>query len=357
MRLSFDGYLLRFTAAFIAVLLAVWLYVLYFPMAFLPSGYPAWVAKSGMLRDCQLGQIAFFGDSRLEAGVVPTLLPVDAVNFGLAAGTPLEVHSAVQRALSCPTPPKQVVISLVASHFGPMDQFFWGNDLLYGFLSPAELLAAEQLASELGDTRSFTTAQTPEGLSGRVRNWMYMLHFPSLYFSNLVQARLIGRTSANQARLAEVRRSRGFSEYRGGPAGGGRAPAEPGFAPAPLSRTLFERTLEMLQARGIETLLLTMPAATSSTGEVASPYLDYLRSMTNRFAGVHLVTQTVPGWPARMFADGAHLNGAGARSLSTKLAACIVDGQLRPGCDLAWREADVSQTAPARLPRATELTR
>ena len=350
MRLSFDGYLLRFGAVFCAVLLAAWLYVLGFPMAFLPGGYPAWVARSDMLRECQLGRIAFFGDSRLEAGVVPALLPVDAVNFGLAAGTALEVHSAVRRALSCADPPKQVVISLVADHFGPMDRFFWVNDLLYGFISPAELLEAERLASALGDTRSFTVARTPDGLSGRVRNWLYAVRFPSLYFSSLSQGRLFGRLSANRARLAEVRRSRGFSEYQGGQAGA--APPEPGFAPVPMQTALFERTLAMLQDKGVETLLLTMPVAGPDGGEDAS-YAAWLRDTASRFPGVRLVTQTIPGWPARMFADGAHMTGAGARLFSTKLAACIVDGRLRPGCDLAWRETDV----PPGPPRAAGIAR
>ena len=350
MRLSFDGYLLRFAAVFCAVLLAAWLYILAFPMAFLPGGYPAWVARSDMLRECQLGRIAFFGDSRLEAGVVPALLPVDAVNFGLAAGTALEVHSAVRRALSCPEPPKQVVISLVADHFGPMDRFFWINDLLYGFISPAELLEAERLASALDDTRSFTVARTPDGLSGRVRNWLYAVRFPSLYFSSLSQGRLFGRLSANRARLAEVRRSRGFSEYQGEQAGA--VPPEPGFAPVPMQTALFERTLAMLQDKGVEILLLTMPVAGPDGGGDAS-YAAWLRDTASRFPGVRLVTQTIPGWPARMFADGAHMTGAGARLFSTKLAACVVDGLLRPGCDLTWRETDVSETAapgrPVRL--------
>ena len=343
MRVLFGGYLLRFAAAFGVTLLAAWLYILAFPMAFLPGGYPAWVVKSDMLRDCQLGRIAFFGDSRLEAGLVPALLPVDSVNFGLAAGTPVEVHSAVRRALSCADPPKQVVISLVAAHFGPMDRFFWINDLLYGFISPAELLAAERLARELGDTRSFTAARTPDGLSGRVRNWMYVLRFPSLYFSNLIQGRAFGRLSINQTRMAEVRRSRGFSEYQGGPADVGNGPAEPGFAPVPMQTALFEKTLEMLRDKGVETLLLVMPAAGPDDGG-DSAYLTYLESMASRFAGVRLVTGNIPRWPRGMFADGAHMTGAGARLFSMKLAACFLDGRLRPGCDLAWREGDASET-------------
>ena len=73
-------------------MLLVWLYVALLPMAYMEGGYPAWVAKSQMLQDCQLGEVAFFGDSRLEAGVIPALLPVPASNFGLAAGTAVEAR-------------------------------------------------------------------------------------------------------------------------------------------------------------------------------------------------------------------------------------------------------------------------
>jgi len=132
---SFPRFLLCSSAVFAAVLLAVWLYVISFPMAFLETGYPSWVAKATMLRECQLGQIAFFGDSRLHAGVVPALLPVAASNFGLPAGTAIETHSAVRRAMACSTFPQQVVISLSPEHFGPLDKFYWLDDLRYGFIS------------------------------------------------------------------------------------------------------------------------------------------------------------------------------------------------------------------------------
>ena len=98
------SYLLRFAAILVVLVLAAWLYAVALPMAFLPSGYPSWVAKSEMLRTCQIGRIAFFGDSRTEAGVIPAQLPVESSNLGVAAGTAIETASAVRRALACPTP-------------------------------------------------------------------------------------------------------------------------------------------------------------------------------------------------------------------------------------------------------------
>ena len=47
-------------------------YIATFPMAFLPSGYPVWVAKQQMLHTCDLGEVMQFGDSQLEADIENT---------------------------------------------------------------------------------------------------------------------------------------------------------------------------------------------------------------------------------------------------------------------------------------------
>ncbi|GAC1490992.1 MAG: hypothetical protein NVS2B11_15950 [Acetobacteraceae bacterium] len=78
MQSSFRRYLIRLGAILAGVVVLVWCYVALAPMAYLEGGYPAWVAKAEMLRDCRLGEVAFFGDSRLEAGVIPALLPMPA---------------------------------------------------------------------------------------------------------------------------------------------------------------------------------------------------------------------------------------------------------------------------------------
>jgi hypothetical protein len=346
METSFAGYLVRLGAVFAAVVLAAWLYVVSFPMAFLEGGYPAWVAKSTMLAECRVGSIAFFGDSRLEAGVVPALLPVEASNFGLAAGTPVETRSAVRRALDCASPPRQVVISLTADHFGPLDRFFWINDLRYGFISPDDLREAERLAAALGDIRTFNTARTPDGLSGRTRNWMYSIRFPSLYFASMVQGRLFGRYASNRVRLAEVLRARGFSEYRTKlEVNAGRAPLPEGFITTPLQAAEFEQTLQLLRDRGIEVRLLIMPSKQTVTPDAAleAAYLAYLDATARRFANVRVLDPVIPRWPARLFIDDSHLTGPGARLFTERLAACIVDGRFKPECDLGWHETDTAE--------------
>ena len=344
MQTEFPPYLVRVAATLAGVLAVAWLYVVSLPMAFMESGYPAWVAKAQMLRECELGEIAFFGDSRLEAGVIPSALPAPSSNFGLAAGTAVETLSAVRRALTCPKLPRQAVVALTDVHFGPLDRYFWINALRYGFVSPSDLLEAERTAAALGDVSSFAAAVTPEGFSGWLRDWMYALRFPSVYFGSLVRGRLFGRYASNEDRLEEVLKSRGYWEYQRLDANDPAPPHSalaPGFVNTPLQQTLFEKALQLLNDKGVEVALLVMPSAARPGGDTAdAAYMAYLQQVVRRFPNVHLVSDSVAHWPARLFVDGAHLTGPGAKRFTARLAACIVDGRVQPGCDLAWRETD-----------------
>ena len=96
----FTRYIITFFATIVGIIAVVWAYTATLPMAFMESGYASWTAKKTLLRQCQLGQITFFGDSRLEAGLRPLDLPIPATNLGLAAGTAIETRIAVDRALT-----------------------------------------------------------------------------------------------------------------------------------------------------------------------------------------------------------------------------------------------------------------
>ena len=333
----FPRYLFRLGAALAGVVLVVWLYVAFAPMAYMEGGYPAWVAKARMLEACRLGQVAFFGDSRLEAGVIPALLPVSAANFGVAAGTAVEARSAVRRAMACQAPPKQAVLSLNAEHFGPLSRFFWILSVRYGFIRPGELWETEQLAAQLGDDRSFS-ARTPDGFSGRLRDWLYALRFPSLSFGSLVQGRVFGRQSSNQARLAAVLEARGWSEYTGG---GNAPPERTVWEPTKLQEAEFEAALDLLHEHGVPIRLLIMPTADSGPRDPAADaaYLATLAGFARRVPGTALLDSAIPRWPDRLFADGVHLNAEGAQLMTRRLAACMPSGVLEAPCDLAWHEA------------------
>ena len=331
---SFTRYIAIFFATMIGIIALVWAYVASVPIAFMESGYASWAAKGTMLQTCQLGQIAFFGDSRLEAGFVPADFPVPSSNIGFAGGGAIEVRVAVDRALACHDLPRQAVITLVPEHFGPASEFYWLLSLRYGFMTLGDVLAVEHLAAELGDTETFRTP-TPDGLSGSVRDWLYATHFPSLSFANLVRGRVFGRYAVNHARLDEMLRSRGWAAYESG--GAQNQAAHPDrFILSKVQDAELLAALKELRDRGVATELLIMPFAPThpETDAVLAAYRAHLADIAAR-SGAVILDPAVPLWPARLFADGIHLDAEGAHAFTRMLATCLKDGLLQPPCALA----------------------
>lgn len=329
---DFNRFLIAFFTTLIVGLALVWTYTATRPDAFMESGYASWAAKKSMLARCDLGQIAFFGDSRLEAGLVPAAFPVPATNFGLAAGTAVEARVAVDRALACPTLPKQAVISLVPEHFGPLSRYYWLLSVRYGFLSAGDVFAVERLADQLGDTDSLAT-RTPEGLSGKPRDWLYASGFPSLSFASLIQGRIFGRAETNRTRLAAVTADRGWSAYTGGEPVQAEHPDR--FILTALQNAELEAALIALKGRGVAAALLIMPFAPAhqETDRTLAAYREYLSIIAQR-NGATLLDPEIPLWPQPAFADGAHLNPEAAHAFTKALASCLKDGILTAPCGL-----------------------
>jgi hypothetical protein len=328
----FTRYLVTFAATMVGIIGLVWAYTAAFPIAFMESGYASWTAKKTMLHDCQLGQIAFFGDSRLEAGVRPTDLPIPATNFGLAAGTAIETRVAIDRALTCPTLPHQAVISLAPEHFGPVSSFFWVLSIRYGFLSAGDVLAIERLADDLGDDTTLATP-TPDGLSGQARDWLYAAGFPSFSFGNLVQGRVFGRYDVNQARFASVIADRGWAPYVGGNPVHVEHPDR--FIITALQTAELEAALSTLRAHSVPAAFLIMPFSTAhgESDALLTAYRTYLSTLAQRTGATML--DEIPFWPPKFFAEGTHLEPAAAHAFTTKLAACLHTGLLTAPCDLS----------------------
>lgn len=329
---DFNHYLIVFFATIVIGLGLVWTYTATRPDAFMESGYASWAAKKAMLANCDLGQIAFFGDSRLEAGLVPAAFPIPATNFGLAAGTAIETRVAIDRALTCPTLPKQAVISLVPEHFGPLSRFYWLLSIRYGFLSAGDVLAVERLADQLGDTDTLAT-RTPEGLAGKPRDWLYAAGFPSLSFASLLQGRVFGRTEANRTRFAAVTAARGWSPYTAGDPVRAEHPDQ--FIVTGVQNAELEAAIIALKGRGVATALLIMPFSSThqETDATLAAYREYLTIIAQR-NGVTLLDPEIPLWPQPAFADGAHLNPEAAHAFTKALATCLKNGTLQPPCTL-----------------------
>ncbi len=306
----------------------VWAWVAAMPLAYLDPEYPIWRAKLAMLRHCDLGEVLVVGDSRAAVDVMPALLPVKTVNLAVGGGMPIEAYIAVARALTCPVPPRRVVISLDAAHFAVPD-LFWERTVKFGYVGLADLALLRRLARETGDA-SLATPKRPDGLPTALRGWLYAWRFPPLYFSSLTTGGWFLRLWRNQAAYAAALAGRG--QYFFGRGAGSSTVAVEGhmaaFVPLPVLDRYFDRMLALLAARGIPADFVAMPM-NQATGRAVLPdvrtgFAAYLARYEARYPGFHVVGSAMPAWPDRYFGDEfSHLNPAGAALLSMRFGQCL----------------------------------
>ncbi|HTB45863.1 MAG TPA: hypothetical protein VK741_19740 [Acetobacteraceae bacterium] len=325
----------RYLAVLATVMVAgfalVWAWVAAMPLAYLDPEYPVWRAKLAMLRHCDIGDVLLVGDSRLAVDVIPALLPVKATNLALGGGMPIETYIVAARALTCPVPPRRVVISLGAPHFATPD-LFWERSVKFGFVTSNDLALLRRLSRETGDA-ALEAPKAPDGLPSALRGWLYQWRFPSLYFSSLVKGRGFLRLWHNEATFAMTLAARGQAFF-GLDAGSSSVAAEghmDAFVPLPVLDRYFDRMLALLAARGIPADFIAMPM-NQTTGNAVLPavrdgFAAYLARYEARYPLFHVIGPPMPAWPDRYFGDEfSHLNPEGAALLSMPFGRCLQGG-------------------------------
>ncbi len=343
-------YVTGIVAGFTAIFLAVSAYIAIFPMAFLPNGYPVWIAKKRMLDACDLGQVVLFGDSQLEAGIVAHGLPLVSTNFSAGGVSPLDSYFLVRQAVACPDFPKHAIVSFAFADFIQIQPAFWANTIRYGILGTAAIADIEETARRLRDP-SFHDYVTFEGLSGWSRNFLYAHHFAPLYFDSLVRGGFFLREYSNRATFVQALARRGQMPYGGvqapGPTDRYNRPPAPGFHPLPIQSEFFERLVTALEKAGTSIDFILMPTSYANAPQLLVANLEpdfiaYLQEVERRHPKFRLSQSGVPIWPDRYFVDNVHLNPDGAARFTTRLNDCLrfADADSRTGaysrsCDLA----------------------
>lgn len=336
----------------VAVVLGLsWLYTATQRERFLETGYSVWNAKRSLVSNCDMGQVAIFGDSRADSALVPARLKKVATNLAFAGGTPIENYFFVKSMLACKSKPAVVMLSFNPGAFEIIQPWLWDNAVRYGALGWQELSEVRHEAARLHD-KSYLAVTPKLGLDGMFRDIAYAHGFPAIYFDSLLDSRLMARTETNRKKFSEVVLARGYPSY-GRPAqqAGARNAMEPTsvpFAPLPIQQSYFEATLAMLERAGIKTYFLITPHNTNARNTHDQPYnaayLAYLHRVDAQYSRFQLLQHQQPVWPETMFVDGAHLSQEGAHVFSRLLNRCIEDAPDMTNLGIA---CDFNQAADA----------
>ena len=341
----------RFAGRFLAIaglaaaaaVTAVWLYTAFEPMRFMESGYPVWVAKQALLRDCRFGSILVLGDSRAEAAIVPADLPLPAANIGLGGTTPAETYVFARSALRCPKPPRMVVYAHSLSAYLYPNQGLWKSAVRYGYIGFWELRAMAAAAA-LDRDPSLASVSTHDGLTGIVRDVVYSAGFPSIFMASLIDARGFARYDSNEILRERTARTRGRVIYR--PTGEERVAGMDAdvaaFDPSPLETDYFDRTLALFDAAHIPVLLLAVPDSETTVRGIPAgtqaTFARFIQSHAGQHQNVVAGTAGILAWPDMFYIDGSHMNEAGSQAFTERLAACLRQWKDGPtACDFGWR--------------------
>jgi hypothetical protein len=319
------GYLRNLALSAFLTFALVWVWVLAMPMAFMDPEYASWRAKEVLLDRCDLGEAIILGDSRAAADILPERMPFRITNLAVGGGEAIEAYAALSRALACPSPPRLVIVSLDPGHFVRPD-LFWERSVRYGFLSQADIGSLRDASRQTGDP-SVYEARHAEGLPTRLRDFLYWIHFPPLYFASMAHGVGLLRWFPNHRTFQTTLAARGHY-YFGTEAGSSRVALDghlAAFVPRPILDFYFDKMVRELDRRGIDTRFIAMPVNQATWNEVRptvrEQFTAYLAGYERRYAHFQVASDVMPYWPDRYFGDMfSHLNPEGAERFSTELA-------------------------------------
>jgi len=232
-----------------------------------------------------------------------------------------EAYAALLRALACPVVPRLVIISLDPGHFANTD-LFWERSVRFGFVRDGDVATLRAASLETGDYSVYAGRQA-DGVPALLRDALYRIRFPPLYFGSLVRGAGAMRWWRNRQSLDDTLAARGH--YYFGTSAGSDAVALDGhlteFRPLPILDHYFDRILALLATRGIEARFVEMPVNDATwreiRPEVRTAFFAYLAGYGRRYKLFHVDLDLMPqsdGAIAGVEIDGRAVVGDERRS-------------------------------------------
>jgi hypothetical protein len=333
-------------ATFLCVIGITWAYTCFFPMRFEESGYMVWLAKFDVIESCSAGSTVVLGDSRAQSAFVPERFSRTSTNLAFGAATPLEVYLVFKRLVPCLTDGQHVLVSIAPIEFQKISPFLWENGVRYGFFSLGDIRELAAGASIVHD-ETLSHVETRFG-TGLTRDLIYGSRFPSIYFNNLVNARVILRGEINQQLLDRATNRRGFLPF--GDRGGATSPVDEArfqhFKPLPVDDLFFRKMIGLAAQKRVVLDFIAAPVSELSLRSIAQSYqadfATYMALLDPTHATFRVIGPLFYSFPDFLFADSYHLKEAGADSFTTWLGHCI-DAEVCNPADLTFDSTDLGR--------------
>ncbi len=325
----------RYLASLFVVLVAsplfLTVYIAVAPENFEVLDYGIWTSQLDYASTPSLEDpgVLILGDSTIHAALIPRAVAPDARSLALGGSSPIDAYHQLRRYLENHRAPDVLIVSYSPRHLAerPLTPF-WKYSVRYEAHRYSEfeevLTRSERLGVELLPGKSAARA--------RLEWWLYRAKFPPYYIAEIKHANPWKRRRSNQAMKSKLAAARGHAFY---------ATAE---GPHPLAweagqgefrvsklRSSYLRDCFVLARRHGTQVIFASTAFSRTSMEAMAPNFaaDYSRYVAE-LRRDHPAVRIEEGFhllPDDHFGDHSHVNEAGARVLSARIANLVA--QLR----------------------------
>ena len=294
--------------------------------------------KIDMVERCDLGDVAFIGDSGMAVGIIPEEISPNAVNLALIGSGPIENYFLIKRILKCANLPKNIIFAFSSHHFMEVDLYLWYMLVRTGILSISDVADIISESFRSRDWSAFKVVGLPHSI-------MVGLPRPGAAFEAILSGRVLAIASENSKIFQRTLENRGYlyfgnarnvddkvlkeNDDERAPQKNVKGLVRVEKSVPPIINLYFRKSLGLLSASRIWTSYLLMPVdvrqknvITAISDQVLKEYLENLAQTSQ--SGLRILNSTPSYWPKYLFSDQHnHLSNKGAHLFTQKAGECL----------------------------------